>query len=390
MIPVLILGGQENALAVARSLGRRGVPVNISADNSCMALKSRYCSRSFAVPQGVESQSYWTELLLSERYAELRGSVVFACSDDALEFIAQHREQLDQYFRLDDTTPEEIETFLDKKKTLTLAESVGIAIPKFWELSSVEEAEQIRDDMTFPVIVKPLASHIFQRHFPGRKYLLAENFQQLTSHLEQVFELNIDVMVNEKIPGPDDLLSSYNAYYDATGERLYRFTKQVVRRSPYNEGTGSLHRAVWDDETATEGEKFFRAIDYRGMANIEFKKDPRDGRLKIIECNVRCTLAVALLVRGGLDVPYRIYRHVIGDPLPASALYDQNCWLWNPVQDFFAYRELSEMGLLTAVDWVKSIAHRKVIFPFMSVTDPVPGFANFVNLLRGYFNKQVR
>ena len=325
--------------------------------------------------------------MLSEDSQSRYGSILFACSDDALEFFSESRAELEQNFVLDDTTPEEITTFLDKKKTLKLAESVGLSIPKFWALSDVDDARRIKEDIVFPVIVKPLASHIFQRQFPGRKYLLADNYDELLTHLNAVFDLGIDVIVNEKIPGPDDLASSYNAYYDRSGNRLYQFTKQVVRRSPYNEGTGSCHRAVWDEETAREGEKFFRAINYTGMANIEFKKDLRDGQLKVIECNVRFTLAVALLVRGGMDVPYLIYRHLSGNPLPIHSDYDQNCWLWNPVQDFFAYRELSEMKTLGLMGWIKSVAHRKMVFPFFSATDPWPAVCQFFSLAKSAASK---
>ena len=40
----------------------------------------------------------------------------------------------------------------------------------------------------------------------------------------------------------------------------------------------------------------------RGVANVEFKRDPRDGRLKLIECNARFTAANGLLTASGIDL----------------------------------------------------------------------------------------
>ena len=46
--PVLILGGTENALSLARSLGRHGIDVYAAVLQHEAVRFSRYCQRSFA------------------------------------------------------------------------------------------------------------------------------------------------------------------------------------------------------------------------------------------------------------------------------------------------------------------------------------------------------
>ena len=48
--PVLILGGKENSLAVARNLGRHGIAIRVSGPANCWGMYSRYCRERFAIP----------------------------------------------------------------------------------------------------------------------------------------------------------------------------------------------------------------------------------------------------------------------------------------------------------------------------------------------------
>ena len=48
--PLLLLGGKENGLSIARHLGRLGVTIRASGGGTCWAMYSRYCKQSFPVP----------------------------------------------------------------------------------------------------------------------------------------------------------------------------------------------------------------------------------------------------------------------------------------------------------------------------------------------------
>ena len=50
------------------------------------------------------------------------------------------------------------------------------------------------------------------------------------------------------------------------------------------------------------GLAFLRGAGVRGLANVEFKRDERDGRLKLIECNYRFTAPNEQFRRAGMDL----------------------------------------------------------------------------------------
>ncbi len=176
------------------------------------------------------------------------------------------------------------------------------------------------------------------------------------------------------IPGPDHLLASYYTYLDSDGQPLFHFTKRIIRRFRKNEGLACYQITDWDGEVAELGLRFFQRIGMRGLANVEFKRDLRDGQLKLIECNPRFTAAQALLVGCGFDIASFIYDHLTGRPVEPPRSYRNGVRMWNPGRDFLAYWELRASNELTFGGWLKSVCHPQVL-PFFQMSDPLPSLA---------------
>jgi predicted ATP-grasp superfamily ATP-dependent carboligase len=167
-------------------------------------------------------------------------------------------------------------------------------------------------------------------------------------------------------PRADHLLSSYT-YIDRS-HPLFHFTKKVIADT---RTSLTHHLTDWDREVAELGLRFLTGINFRGLANVEFKRDVRDGRLKLVECNARFTAPQELFVRCGLDTASLVYNHLVGLPMPRALSYKLGIRLWYPIRDFWAYRQLRAMNELTFREWLKSVWHWQA-FPFFQPTDPLP------------------
>lgn len=371
--PVLILGGFENSLSVVRSLSRKNIPVCVSALKHCPALKSRFCKGRFIVPRIESAGSFWGDLLLGGSRPDLHGNVILACDDFAVEFLANHRGELEQRYILDDSIPAQQLDMLDKQKTLELARSAGCAVPQFWKVDTLQDLGPIHSSINFPVMIKPIHSHSFQTAL-GKKFFIVHSHQELDDRIKEVLGRWLKIMVCEIIPGPDsEVQSSYYTYIDQEGQQLFRFTKRVIRRTPSFGGRSVLHMTQWLPETAEAGERFFRGIAYRGMGQIEFKRDLRDGQLKVIECNPRFTTAQELLLRSGIDAAFLIYCRLTGRPTEPSTSYAENLFLWYPVADFV--HQLKGQNELSLSEWARSVSHWNTVFPHFKLEDPWPSFA---------------
>ena len=366
--PAIVLGGDVNALSIARSLARIGVDVYAVNDRTSPTRHSRYVHW---IPMPARATpDEWGGFLLGSAADHLQGAVLLAASDEALEFVADHRPELTARFRLDISNPSAQRCMLDKLCTYRAAVAAGVPTPRFWAVASADDVAALRDELVYPLIVKPLRSHTFEARF-GRKFFVPETFQETVDAVSVAFEAGSEVLLMELIPGADDQLSSYNTYLDDDGQPLFEFTKRIVRRHPLNMGPATYHVTDLIPELRDPALRLFRQVGLRGVANVEFKLDPRDDILRLIECNARFTASNELLVRAGFDFAPWVYRRILGDHRPMPASYPLGLHLWSPLQDFQAFLELRATGRLGWLAWIRGLLHRQA-FPVWDWRDPLP------------------
>src|SRR5207248_3307231 len=96
-------------------------------------------------------------------------------------------------------------------------------------------------------------------------------------------------------------------------------------------------------------------VGLRGLANIEFKLDPRDGQYKIIECNARFTASNCLVASSGFDLAAFVYRRIVGLPQPALTSYKLGLRVLDPVADTLSFLQLRKLGQLSMWQWAASL-----------------------------------
>jgi len=381
--PPAILAGANmvTAISVIRSLAAAGVDVRLLCRPDAPAAFSKYARRLPA--DGADPQpELWLRYLLGPESDGLRGAVLLACNDDAVELLLDYRDELAEKYLLDVCDPGAQRAMLDKLATYRLAAEAGVPTPRFWPAETAGDVEGHKDEYTYPLMVKPLYSHQFKKVMEG-KYLMAGDFEELMAAYRLVSGHGVEVVLLEVIPGPDDLLCSYYTYIDESGAPQFHFTKKILRRYPEHQGFGCYHITDWNPEVRDLGLKLFGYAGLRGVANVEFKRDPRDGRLKLIECNARFTAANGLLTASGIDLAAYVYRRLAGLPQPAldSGTYAKGLRLWYPLDDFQAFLDLRREGRLDLVSWARDVAHYQVL-PYFCWSDPMPSVARLKVKLR--------
>ena len=370
--PAILLGGEVIAVSAARSLARSGVRVHALGHHTDPVRHSRAC-REFA--------DVGTKEGLAERYMTWleRGpgeGVILPCHDEGVELVARHRPQLERWgYRPIEADDEVALAMLDKERTSALARDAEVPTPRTRSVRTLEDVREAAASLGFPCALKPVRSHVFARHFGiTRKLLVAATEAELEAGYEQMHELGVDVLATEIIPGRDDQFVSYYTYMDRDGDPLFHFTKRKLRQFPPHFGLGCYHETTWDPEVADLGLRFFRSIGLRGVGNVEFKRDARDGRLKLIECNHRFTAATDQVRRAGIDIPLLAYNRLVGRPDPPLDGYRTGQRLWLPAADLRAFLALRREGEETTRAYLRSVL-RPQHFPMLDLRDPMPTVA---------------
>jgi len=381
--PAIVLGGSANALSIVRSLGRAGVTCYAISNPQGEVKYSRFCKWiDVSKTPGTVPES-WAAYLLGHESNHLRGAVLLAASDEAIELIAEHRQALSEKFRLDLSNPKAQLCMLNKLCTYEAAQRAGVPTPRFWVAGTREQVEKLKDKLSYPLILKPFFSHRLKAPFN-----VAQTFEGLLDAFDATCHAGIKTFLVEMIPGCDDKLCSYYTYLDENGDNLFDYTKRIIRRYPLTVGRGVYHVTDHVPDVKELSMKLFREVGLLGIANAEFKLDEGDGQLKLIECNARFTAADCLLTASGLNLSLFVYNRLMGHPKPTPTSFRLGTRLWYPLRDFLAYRQLNRMGLLRFYQWVRSIFHPQ-IFPFFRWDDPLPSiirpFAFSVRRIRARF-----
>jgi D-aspartate ligase len=383
--PALLLGGGVVALSVARGLSRLDVPVIAMGHGSDPLRHSRARQRFIDAGSGKGVQERWLSLMEGGP----RSGAVLPCSDDALELVARERARLvDLGYAPMEADDGVVLAMLDKQRTAELARAVGVDTPRTAVLERGTGLGPALNGFSFPCGLKPRHSHRFASHFGMlRKLIVVESRQELEAELAALPE-GLEMIATEIVPGPDRYCSYYS-YLDERGEPLFHYTKQKLRQFPTHFGLGTYHLSDWNAEVAETGLRFFQGAGVRGLACVEFKRDERDGRLKLIECNHRFTAADALQRACGLELGQLGYRRALGLPSPRLGPYRRGVALWFPSEDVRAMLAYRRSGELSATQWMRSLA-APLRLPILSLRDPLPSLVSLARKLRNGLRRLLR
>lgn len=316
-VGALVIGGEHPGLGVARSLGRRGIPVYVVDDQWSIASCSRYTSRFVQVNDLRDARKTIDNVLeVGHRYG-LQGWVLFPTRDETVAAFGRYRDELKSFFRV--TTPEwgSVKWAWNKKNTYDLAKHLGIPCPETFTARSADELQALYPRL--PLAVKPAVKEDFF-YATGAKAWRAETPEELQKFYHEATTLQIDpadILIQEIIPGDGSSQFSYCAFY-RDGHVHSSLLARRTRQHPREFGRAATYvETVESVEIEELSERFLKAIDYYGLVEIEFKKDVRDGQFKLLDVNARTWGFHTIGSAAGVDFPYLLYADQIGQSAPS-------------------------------------------------------------------------
>ena len=365
--PAVVMPADRPAsLGIARSLGRRGIPVyGIDADPHAIGMVSRYL-KPCPLPGGDASDETRLQYLVDLGKQLNQKAVLYAVSDDAAMLCSGHRDELQKYYLFVMPDHGTIRALLTKDGLHHVAQTYNISDPQMFQISSRDELETISGTIPFPVILKPVFSPSWLRPeiiallrddpLSGPpKVALCRTRDELLKTYDALAVYDGRMILQEVIPGEDENLVYSCFYVNRASELLAFFAGEKLRLLPVGFGSASYVRSVRDPVLKELTVKLLAGTRYQGMGGVEFKKDARDGSYKLIEFNARLGMWDSYGARCGVDIPYIAYRDALGDsPEPQYEYREGVFWidLQRDVRAFLLYRK---KGLLTFRRWLKSL-----------------------------------
>jgi D-aspartate ligase len=313
-IGAVVIGGDHPGLAIARSLGSRGIPVYIIEDQRSISVFSRYVTKVVRVPDLRDEQKTIDSVLEVGHRFGLQGWVLFPTRDETVAAFSLHRARLAEFFRV--TTPawETVRWAWDKNNTWKIAERLGIPSPRTWNVKNVDELAELYPYL--PLAVKPAVKERFF-YATGAKAWRADTPEELRELFQRAAaQIKIeDIMLQEIIPGAGHQQLSYCAFF-RDGRAHSTLLARRMRQHPREFGRAATYvETIELPEIEELAERLLQAINFYGLVEVEFKQDPRDGKYKLLDVNARAWGFHGLGQAVGVDFPYLLFADQFGEEL---------------------------------------------------------------------------
>ena len=370
---VIVIGGGLTGLSTVRCLAKLDIPVEvILTDPDDIAHHSRFVNKHYdLIDTGYDPEALTG--FLESKIDERKGYFLFPTGDEALAILSSRRDRLDGFYKVMAPPWELTRQILSKDLTYKAAQDAGVDIPRLYGYAS--EAKSIIEKIKFPVVVKPIDSRRFVGVF-GLKLFVATDKTELLDCVRRLEEFRLDALIMDLVPGPDSHFYNYTVYIDRSGEPAAELAIRKLRKSPPFYGVTRVAEIVDANRLREPTIELLRRIGWRGIASVEYKLDPRDGKYRLMEINGRGFLIQGLAYRAGINYPLLGWReYAMGEKVSARRNDWNGVWI-NLLDDLYFgsfHRGIENLGL----DQYLSTYRRPKTYAVWSRTDPAPFVAHF-------------
>jgi len=366
----LVMGGDYRGLALVRSLGRQGIQVwAINQEEQLWAGMSRFARKTLFYPRWDREEGVAFLLDLGRKWG-LEGWMLFPTSDDSVRLVSIHYKRLSEVFRVTVPPWESLERVVDKKLLHQLADQVGVDRPKTYYAACREQLASL--ELSFPLILKPATRHELNRLTAAKAWRVDDSDSLLSRYDEACHLLPPEsLMIQELIPGGGESQFSFAAACEE-GRPLAYLVARRTRQFPMDFGRASTFVETVDEPGVIEpSKKLLQAIKYTGLVEVEFKRDPRDGRFKLLDFNPRVWGWYSLCEGAGVNFGYLLWLQYLRQPIPKVSVRPGVRWV-RMTSDLLASLEEILGGRLSMSEYLRSVFGPKESAIF-SWDDLLPG-----------------
>lgn len=319
MPKVIVTDSAERAaLAVIRSLGRRGIEV-VAADSSSFnsGFLSKYCSRRIIYPSPQKNKRKFVDSMLHLIKNE-NFDLLIPITDFTMVPILERKDEFEEYVRVAIPPYETAIKALDKAQTFKIAEEYGIPYPKTFLLEDPDTLKKIASDLRYPVVVKPrmkvfwkgeraITLKVTRKNYAYNSEDLTTKYVKIQSQLNGLGVPHYFFLIQEfaKGEGYGVEVLMHNSEPKAV------FMHKRLREYPITGGASTLRVSVRNEKLESYAVNLLNAMDWQGVAMVEFKLDEKSGCASLIEVNGRFWGSLQLAINAGVDFPYLLYKSIV-------------------------------------------------------------------------------
>ncbi|PPD35135.1 MAG: carboxylate--amine ligase [Methylomonas sp.] len=186
---------------------------------------------------------------------------------------------------------EQLKAVLDKRHTLSIAAKIGINIPKTWNISNIDQLDEILNQLNYPLVLKWDNPHrvmieLAKRNLILDKYKYIHTETELVNYLKYFDEISEFPLIQEYCSG----IGLGQMILMHEGEVHLKFQHQRLAEWPPEGGFSTVceslplgtHEALMEKSVA-----LLKEINWSGPAMVEYRYDSEKKKAVLMEINGR-------------------------------------------------------------------------------------------------------
>jgi protein-tyrosine-phosphatase/predicted ATP-grasp superfamily ATP-dependent carboligase len=385
---ILILDADlGSALTILRSLDAQGLSCDIASSSDKPICKySRYAKQFYIYPNPlVETENFVDavcQLVQKNNY-----DLVIPVTERSLIPLSKSNKLDPWRQRLAIADSNSLLQVLDKSKTLALAQTCVIPVPFSHTVTNLSELEALASQLDYPVVVKPGHSIPDAKMRRQLSVCYAHSASELNK-LGKELLVYCSLLVQQYVLGEGtgiELLANH-------GEVVYAFQHKRLHELPLTGGGSCYRKSVSINPVLlAASQKLIKALNWHGVAMVEFKWQSETGEYWLMEINGRFWGSLPLAVSAGADFPAMLFNLLINQELPKSKSYREEIYCCKLSADIQWYEQVlrknsdnrlvkypSKKKLIT--DLLFILHPTRHYFDIQCWYDPIPGIVDVYRL----------
>ncbi|MBI9064042.1 MAG: hypothetical protein JEZ14_18805 [Marinilabiliaceae bacterium] len=294
--------------------------------------------------------------------------VLIISSDNRLKFVMEHYTMIMKYFLVNLPPVVTLDILLDKTKFRDFALSNDILIPKTLNIYQPEDLTEAQS-FNFPVILKPYLKRANWYAAELPKAFIYNTFEELSSGFPAIYKVEQRLILQEYIPGGDEMVFFCMAYFNQSGVCEQSFTGRKIRQWHPLTGTAASLRPCENSVVTKFTKHIYHLLNFTGFGAFEFKYNENNGKYYAIEATAgRLDVNAHAATLGGANLPLAAYCDLTRQRIWPKEKINTNFVFIHEMNEIQTVLFLLNNKQLTLKDLLKSY-RGKLYFHYMTFGD---------------------
>jgi D-aspartate ligase len=373
-------GADDGPLSVIRALGRAGVTVDVLAeDHRSLTIHSRYTRRHFVLPGFTREAEEALALMRHYAKGEEQTPVLFPTADTDLLLLSDNRHELADCFKLILPPQHLVTNLVDKALFSKLAVELELPVPRTIAAHEITDIGVSCKEIDYPVLLKPSHPDLWRSPEASgllfnKKALRIDTSEQLLRVYSKLHELDPKFIIQELVPGTDEEHFDIHVYMDKQSRPISYFTGQKLRIEPPYAGSGCFVQSRKIPEIADISLNFLKAMNYTGLANINFKRHCQTGEFFLLEINPRVSQWNILATECGINLALIAYQEATDQTMEGEGVEQETAgrYYLSFHRDWRAFLEYHRNHDWSWLGYLSSLFQRRMVYQIFALDDLIP------------------